>query len=84
MPDLVKGFRPRHPTFQRTFGRAEEEGRLDVRWTAGWRDLQIQLQPRVSQSEAALSKAAREDGSWFRARNWIAVNVFHNPTSTKK
>ena len=46
---------------------------LDLRWDTALRDLQIHLEPRVSRSEAAPSKAPREDGSRFRAE-LIAVN----------
>jgi len=35
-------------------------------WKAALRDLQIQLDPRVSRSEANFSEASL-DGSWFRA-----------------
>jgi hypothetical protein len=44
---------------------------LILRWDTVLRDLQIQLEPRVSQSEAALLKAPHEDGSRFSTRNWI-------------
>src|SRR2546425_552296 len=37
-----------HPTFQRTFGRAEFARSPDIRWDTALRDLQIQLEPRVS------------------------------------
>src|SRR5438067_3349925 len=39
---------------------------MDLRLKAALRDLQSQLEPRVSRSEAAL-QAPREDGSWFHA-----------------
>ena len=45
---------------------------LDLRWKAALRDLQIQLEPRVSRSEAAVQKRLVKmiPGS---VRNWIAV-----------
>jgi len=47
---------------------------LDLRWIAALRDLQIQLEPRVSRSEVRCSKrlVRTVPGS---ARNWIAVNA---------
>ena len=41
--------------------------RLNLRWDTALRDFQIQLEPRVSRSEAASHHAPRKDGSWFQA-----------------
>ena len=41
--------------------------RLNLRWDTALRDFQIQLEPRVSRSEAASHHAPREDRSWFHA-----------------
>ena len=56
---------------------------LDLRWTAALRDLQIQLEPRVSRSEAAVPKrlVRMVPGS---VRNWIAVNAVQQSNLNKK
>jgi hypothetical protein len=53
----------RHSTFHRIFSRAELPVGLDLRWDTALRDFQIQLEPRVSRSEAAFHYAPCEDGS---------------------
>ncbi len=55
---------------------------LDLRWDSVLRDLQIQLEPRVSRSEA-LFKAPREEGSWFQAELDCSLMQFNNPTSAR-
>ena len=44
---------------------------------------QIQLEPRVSRSEAAFRKRLVEHGSWFRGELDCSLMQFNNSTSTK-
>jgi hypothetical protein len=46
------------------------------------RDLQIQLDSRVSRGEAAV-QVPRQDGSWFRAELDCQLMRFNNPISAK-
>src|SRR5260370_22141059 len=56
---------------------------LDLRWDRRLRDFQIQLEPRVSRSEAACSKrlARMVPDS---PRNWIAVNAVQQVNLNKR
>ena len=87
-----KNFQLRHPTFQRKdpenvhaphpAGLKKPVG-LDLRWDRRLRDFQIQLEPRVSRSEAAVPKrfVRMVPGSM---RNWTAVNAIQQSNLNKK
>jgi len=56
---------------------------MDLRWKAALRDLQIQLEPGISRSEAAVQSASR---GWFLVPRGTGLQFMHfnNPTAIKQ